>query len=348
MTSDPPNPRSKTDQDQQEQGIHPGNAGLPFDISFATLATYSVATAVLIQVFGFVITTNYYTRIGVPPASIPQATVWAAGAAFAAITGYYMYLGAAVAWMAKRERTKRDSIEMILYQFTMGVGLYFVLSWFSIRWPGPGIYFVPCALTGWIVGKYGTPPYWFTLSRDRVHLPDLARILLPVLAGLWLFSRAVFPNLARAVGGGAPIPVVVHLSADAAGLIPPGSRTYEVFSDSAFLFLEVKLGDDPAGVQRDDADKSEDIAWEPDPFEIPRTRYVQIPLGAIRSIRRLRLSATPPTYEAAPAAPAPTPGAQLPCPGAPLFGVLGATASPPQDPIPWRAAPAGKGSAQSR
>ncbi len=193
------------------QNVNPGNAGLPFGLPVSTIATYSVAVAVLIQMIGFIITTQHYARAGVGARSIPLHLTIAAGFSFAIITGFYLYVGAASATMAKSVRTWGDAQEVLLYAVFFGGTFYMLLVMFLLRWPGTGAYCALCQLIGYFVGHYGLPSYWPRLSAERLVVPDLARFIIPLLVALWLFTRLVYPNLSRALGGGAPLPVILNL-----------------------------------------------------------------------------------------------------------------------------------------
>ena len=268
--------------------LAPSRMGLPVNISMAVFATYSVVGIVLVQVCGFVIATNYYTKAGVPPASIPLMTLSGAGLCFAVITGYYFYVGAAMARMAPRATSLRDTLELTLYGLTMGGVFYILLIFFLVRWPGPGIYFSICGLVGWGYGRAGAPSYWFRVSGDEIRFPDFARAFLPILAALWFFSEMVYPNLSRAVGGAAPIPVGVHLTPEAQVDLVPGSELYEVLSDGSFVYLEMLL---PPGTSTDEDRGFLGL------LEGPPRRYVQIPLSAVRSMLRLRPFQQAPTVQ---------------------------------------------------
>ncbi len=274
------------------QNIHPGNAGLPFGLPVSTIATYSVAVAVLLQVAGFVITTQHYSRAGVGARAIPLHLTLAAGFSFVVITGFYLYVGAATATMAKSVGSWSDAQEVLLYGVSFTGFFYIVLVMFLLRWPGTGLYCALCGLVGGVVGRVGVPSYWPTFSADRLVIPDLARFIIPLLVALWLFARLVYPNLSRALGGGAPLPVIIKLAPEYEDFIPAGAEVYEVHSTPEFMYLELVFHPDHPGAKA--PGDGESIAG---PLAAPPRRYLQVPAGAVRCIERLHpFVSSPPVH----------------------------------------------------
>lgn len=267
-------------------GLSTATMGFPFEVSIGAFATYSVIAAVLIQVSGYVIATNFYMRAGVAAASIPRHSIWGAGVAFAALTAYYVYIGAAVARMGPLAKTAHDNFELALYGIFFFAAMYALLRLFLVRWPGPGIYFSLCAILGDVFQHAGMPPYWLRVTNGVVSVPDLPRILLPLLGASWLYSKVVYPNLSRAVGGAAPIPVALTVAPEIERLFVSGSQLYEVLSDTKFMYLEMML---PKGCAVDE-EQSRDI------FDGPPKRFLQVPLSSLAGVERLHPRSVPPAF----------------------------------------------------
>ncbi len=271
-------------------GLPRGSTGLPFGLPISTIATYSVAAAVLVQVIGFVITVQYYSRAGAGAGSIPLHLMLAAGLCFTVITGFYLYVGAAVGTMSRSVSTWSDAREVLLYGVFFAGFLYILLVMFLLRWPGTGIYCAFCLLVGTLVGRFGLPPYWPKFSSaDRLVVPDLARFIIPILFAMWLFARMVYPNLSRALGGGAPLPIAIDLAPEYQHLVPEGALVYEVFSTPDFVYLELVFHP-----QHPSARAQGDRAPGWLPFAGPPRRYLQVRASAVRSIERLHPFETAP------------------------------------------------------
>lgn len=244
-------------------------------IDVALVAQYSVAFAVAVNVVGFIIAASYYARSGVHPALLPLKVVWGAGLSFLVLTSYFAhvgYVGGRVMFFQPGS-TSGEGWYLFLAIILMGV-----LRRAALVRAGAVLYLFPCVVLGGLVrvGWVAVPPMpQMTAAAFRLPLPAFVFILglAPVIA----YAYVVYPNLVREFGGAAYQPVIITLNGDANGMVPPGTRVYEVFttSDSIYLAVEtIKPHDAPPPVPTGAYTKRN---WH----QLLSRRYLQLPRSAV-------------------------------------------------------------------
>lgn len=266
-------------------------SALRVSVPVAIVVQYSVAIAVAVNIFGFVVATLHYARAGFHPARLPLRVIWGAGMSFTLFTWFFVHIGYASASLAKAG----EPGEGLAYLMLAFMATHVLASYF-LRYYGPLVYRLLCVGVGALWAFAGPPRPLPLITPEVVTFPVPAFAVIVVLAFLWLYGNIFYGDLARALGGAAPSPVILVLTDDYAGVIPVGARVYELIADGASVTFELEF-DDASGVKRRD-----DMTGVIIPFrnKYPPVRYVRLPQSAVRHIEYTDTHQKAPAYASAP------------------------------------------------
>ncbi|WP_158704988.1 hypothetical protein [Salinibacter altiplanensis] len=243
-------------------------------ITVQNLSQYTVAGAVYLYVVGYIISVQHFSRFGVSIVQFPVTVMFGAGLSFTTVTYFFFHLGTEAVQTIEQAGvgTAVEAIGlMVLFLVTVANFLIF-----------RPLFLTYCSLTI-LAGAVGAFTHLVDASPGQIvfHDPLVGIPALLLVAGAYSFMA--YPNLSRALGGGAPKPVEIDLHEGHGDLIPEEKKVYEVLSTSDRLFLAIEPStplDPPSGETKTRLFPPIPMRW---PFAYG-TEFTQISREAVRKV----------------------------------------------------------------